>query len=62
MKDQEGINMDLIHRVEKLRNEKAKREEEHAQKIKEVIVELKSSFVEAFWEAKINLVEDVVNT
>lgn len=33
--------------------------EEHAQEIEDVIVELQSSVVEAIWDAKIEMMEDI---
>lgn len=40
-------------RAEKLSNEKAEKEEDHANEIEYVIAELKSSVVEDVWEADI---------
>lgn len=54
-------NKDSMKRVEKLSKEKAERDEAHSLKIEKVIIEVKSSVVEAFWEAKIKLVEDMEN-
>ena len=61
LKDQEGINKELLKRVEKLSKEKAKKEEECALKTEGVIATVKSSDVEAIWEANIKLSEDVEN-
>lgn len=61
MKEQEGINRDLKKTVVKPSKEKAKKEEEHALVIKEVIVKLKRSDVDIILEVKIKLVEYVEN-
>lgn len=47
--------------MEKLVKEKAEKEEEHVAEIVEVINEVKSSTIEAVWEAKIKMAYDVEN-
>ena len=47
--------------MEKLCKAKVKKEEEHTLGIEDVIAEVKSNVVEAIWEAKIKLAEDVEN-
>lgn len=56
-----ATNMDLLIRVELMRKEKDKKEEQHVAEIAEVIVEMKGSTIVVFWEAKIKLAEDVAN-
>lgn len=47
--------------MELLSKEKAKKEEERAANIEDVITEVKTSVVIAIWEANIKHVEDVAN-
>lgn len=61
MKDQVGINKDLLKRVEKLVKEKVEKKEELAADIAEVIVVVKGSVVVDIWETKIKLVDDMAN-
>lgn len=61
MKDQVGINKDLLKRVEKLVKEKVEKKEELAADIAEVIVVVKGSVAVDIWETKIKLVDDMAN-
>lgn len=45
--------------MEKLLKGKAEKEEEHVLEIEEVNAEVKTNVVEAFWEAKIKMKEDM---
>lgn len=61
LRGHEGINLELLQKVEKLTKEKTEKEEEHVAEIGEVIMEVKASAIVAIWEAKIKVAEDLKN-
>lgn len=58
---QKETSKHVLARVERLSKEKVEKEEEHAQEIEDVIIELKSSAAENICEAKIKMAQDVKN-